>query len=239
MNELLDLALRAHGGLEQWQGVRSLDVTFNFSGGLLDLKGFPGYYTPTVNVDARKPHTVLRDFFKNGDVGFYTPDRVWIESADGKLVEERRDPRGAFKGHVRETPWDRLHFTYFIGYAMSNYLTTPFIFALPGFQLRELEEHREGLDTWRVLEVTFPPEIPAHTTVQKFYFDSTGALKRLDYMTDVLGGVAAHYCFDPKQFGGLTIPTFRRVVRRTPEGPLVSGPTSFKLDYTAVKVHRD
>jgi hypothetical protein len=63
-------------------------------------------------------------------------------------------------------------------------------------------------------------------------------LKRLDYVTDVLGGVGAHYCYDPKTFDGIVIPTLRRVVRRTPDGVNLSGPTSFVLDYTDVSIHR-
>ena len=54
----------------------------------------------------------------------------------------------------------------------------------------------------------------------------------------VLGGVAAHYCYDPMTFGGVVIPTLRRVVRRTPDGPLLSGRTSFILDYVDVAVRR-
>ncbi len=33
---------------------------------------------------------------------------------------------------------------------------------------------------------------------------------------------------------GFVIPTLRRVVRRTPDGPLISGRTSFILDYVDV-----
>ena len=46
MGELLDTVITAHGGLDRWNAVRSVDVTFNFSGGLLDLKGFPGHHRP-------------------------------------------------------------------------------------------------------------------------------------------------------------------------------------------------
>jgi hypothetical protein len=46
MNDLLDQVIEAHGGLKNWRGVRSVDVLFNFSGGLLDLKGFPGAPPP-------------------------------------------------------------------------------------------------------------------------------------------------------------------------------------------------
>jgi hypothetical protein len=51
MSDLLDRAIAAHGGLERWHGVRAIDVVFNFSGGLLDLKGFPDHHRPAVSVD--------------------------------------------------------------------------------------------------------------------------------------------------------------------------------------------
>jgi hypothetical protein len=87
-----------------------------------------------------------------------------------------------------------------------------------------------------VLEVAYPDGIPAHTKTQKLYFDEAFMLKRLDYVTDVLGGVGAHYCYDPVTVEGIVIPTLRRVVRRTPEGPLLPGRTSFLLDYTSVEI---
>jgi hypothetical protein len=51
---------------------------------------------------------------------------------------------------------------HFNGYAMWTYLNTPFLMALPGFQVEEIEPWREGEETWRVLRVTFPAEIESH-----------------------------------------------------------------------------
>ena len=239
MSDLLDQVIEAHGGTQRWRGVRSIEVLFNFSGGLLDLKGFPGHHRPVMSVNTSQPRTVMQRMSGDPDDRWiFTPDRVWIERRDGEVVEERYNPRAAFAGHDRNTPWDRLHLTYFIGYAMWNYLTVPFLFAKPAFVTQELEEHVEGGETWRVLEVTYPDDTPAHTKVQKLYFDPGFMLKRLDYTTDVLGGVAAHYCYDPVTFDGIVIPTLRRVVRRTSEGPMLSGRTSFVLDYVDVVVRR-
>src|SRR6266849_4337989 len=213
MTDLLSSVIAAHGGFDRWRTVRAIDVTFNFSGGLLDLKGYPGHRRPSASVDAATPRTVFQRLGDESDERWiFTPNRVCIERRDGTVVEERSDPRGAFAGHVRETPWDRLHLTYFLGYAVWNYLTAPFLFARTGFAARELEAHVEGRETWRVLEVTYP--------------------------TDVLGGVAAHYCYDLVTIDGLVFPTLRRVVRRTPEGPLLSGRTSFILDYTDLAVRK-
>jgi hypothetical protein len=181
---------------------------------------------------------VVQHLEPGDDRWIFTLGCVWIERPDGFIVEERSEPRSAFAGHDRTTPWDRLHLTYFLGYAMWNYLTTPFLFTWPGFTTREVESHVENRQTWRVLEVMYPDNVPAHTSQQRLYFDEAGMLKRLDYVTDVLGGVGAHYCYDPKIFDGIVVPTLGRVVRRTPDGVDLSGPTSFVLDYTDVSIHR-
>lgn len=240
MNELLERVIEAHGGLEAWKGIRAIDVVFNFSGGLLDLKGFlPGHHRPVASIDTAEPRTVFQRLGGDPDDRWiFTTDRVWIERRDGEVVEERFNPRAAFAGHERSTPWDRLHLTYFLGYAVWNYLTVPFLFTRDGFATHELEGHIEGNEHWRVLEVIYPDDVSAHTKVQKLYFDEQFMLKRLDYVTDVLGGVAAHYCYDPVTVDGIVFPSLRRVVRRTPEGPLLAGRTSFMLDYVDVVVRR-
>jgi hypothetical protein len=41
MNELLDMVLQAHGGLECWREIQSLDVRVSLMGSLYRLKGYP------------------------------------------------------------------------------------------------------------------------------------------------------------------------------------------------------
>jgi hypothetical protein len=60
MNELLDRVIDAHGGLARWRGERSIDVLFNYSSALPDLKGFPGHHRPVMSVDASEPRTVIQ-----------------------------------------------------------------------------------------------------------------------------------------------------------------------------------
>ena len=62
--------------------------------------------------------------------------------------------------------------------------------------------HEEG-EIWRRLKVTFPDDIATHSTIQIFYFDSAGLLKRHDYDAEVLGGTpAAHYVREYQTFSG-------------------------------------
>jgi hypothetical protein len=112
MTDLLSSVIAAHGGLDRWRTVRAIDVTCNFSGGLLDIKGFPGHHRPSASLNATTPRTVFQGLGdESDDRWIFTPNRAWIERRDGTLVEERSDPRAAVTGHVRETPWDRLHLT--------------------------------------------------------------------------------------------------------------------------------
>src|ERR1700730_10323113 len=166
VSDLLDLALKAHGGIDRWREVKSLDVRVSLTGALYDLKGYPeGVSNVTVKIDTRRPAVMISPYARPDHRGYFTPDRVWIEDRAGQIVDERRDPRASFAGHVRETPWDQLHRLYFTGYAMWNYLTTPFLFAPPGFECTENEPHQENGETW-CLRVRFPPNVPTHNNFQ-------------------------------------------------------------------------
>jgi hypothetical protein len=51
----------------------------------------------------------------------------------------------------------------------------------------------------------------------------------VDYVTDVVGGIAAHYCYDHLSFGGIVFPTLRRVVTRKETHSFLSNPTAVLL----------
>jgi hypothetical protein len=87
------------------------------------------------------------------------------------------------------TPWDVLQLAYFIGYALWNYLTTPFLFTYPGVEAREIEPSHEAGQTWRRPQVTFPGSIATQSPRQVFYFDADGLQRRMDYVTEPLGSV--------------------------------------------------
>ena len=75
MNELLGLAVSAHGGLERWSRIRSIDVSLIISGQLLEVKGFPEHQHTKVTIDADRPRTVMEPYGEEGARGIYTPGR--------------------------------------------------------------------------------------------------------------------------------------------------------------------
>ena len=147
----------------------------------------------------------------------FTPDRVAIETTSGVVVSERSNPRAAFAGHTMNTAWDLLHRAYFNGYARWTYLNTPFLMAMPGFDVAEIPPWQEGTEQWRGLRARFPDAIASHSKEQDFYFDDDFLLRRHDYCLEVAGGVpVAQYVHDITEADGFRFPTKRRAYVRGP-----------------------
>jgi hypothetical protein len=219
---LLDEVLDAHGGLERWRDASRVRARVR-SGGLLVRTRIPGTrfadYVITAEIEA--PRSDAEPFPRVGHRAVFDGGAVRIENDAGETISSREDPRHEFFGRPglrRNLRWDALDATYFAGYAMWNYLTTPYLLTRDGVEAREGEPWSQGGETWRRLEVTFPPGLDTHSQRQTFYFDDRALLRRHDYVAEVVGGWAhgAHYCADHVEAGGLVFPT-RRWVR--PIGP--------------------
>src|ERR1700760_381523 len=140
MSDLLDDVLAAHGGLKRWRQVRTVSTRVRGFGLIWPAKGQPGLLGGGV-AEAQTGTQALRiyPFTDETARGFYTPDRVWIESADGTILADRRRPRDSSGGHDRGTPWDHLHGLYFAGYALWNYFNLPFLAARPDLDAQEID----------------------------------------------------------------------------------------------------
>lgn len=216
MNELLSLALDAHGGLERWNTFERVHATIVSGGQLWALKDTP-------QDPARREMQVATKFEWASVAPFGSPDlrtdftarRIAIEKLDGTVVNERSNPAAHAEGKAVDAPWDLLDRAYFNGYALWTYLTTPFLFALPGFMVDEIQPWRESGEAWRGLRVIFPPEVASHSKTQDFYFGPDLLLRRHDYYVEASGGfAAAQYVYEPATVQGITFPTKRRAYMR-------------------------
>lgn len=224
-DDLLALALERHGAAA-FDRAGELAVDLSVGGAAFVLKFKRGALSRFAGrVSTREPRAVLAPYPEPGRRGVFERDRVWIETDDGERVAERADPRSSFGGR-RNLWWDDLDLLYFAGYALWNYMTTPFLFRRPGFDLEEVEPWQEDGERWRRLHVRFPADVPTHSPEQDFYFDSDGALRRLDYTAEVFGrwAKAAHYSREHRDFSGLLVPTRRRVVPRRRNNKPLFGP---------------
>src|SRR5260370_35063161 len=145
MGELLGLVLRAHGGLDRWSKFNKVSATIVAGGGLLPMKGLEVDPKPLEGTaTTHEESTVITPFGQSDWRMKFAPGRVMIETMSGTVVQERSNPRAAFAGHTLNTPWDLLHRAYFNGYARWTYLTTPFLMAMPGFEVSEIAPWQEG-----------------------------------------------------------------------------------------------
>ncbi|MGH3525064.1 MAG: hypothetical protein ACRDU4_20095, partial [Mycobacterium sp.] len=125
MNDLLERAVAAHGGLDRWNQVNSITVDASITGALWHVKG-----KVDVLKDVRLEVDTKRELLTMGFVGqdkssVFEPHRVVIQRHDGGLIDARDEPETSFEGHQLETPWDDLHVAYFTGAALWTYLNTP------------------------------------------------------------------------------------------------------------------
>lgn len=104
-------------------------------------------------------------------------------------------------------------------------------------QAREIEPWREAGQTWRRLQVRFPPQIATHNPDQVFYFDTAGMQRRMDYITEVNGStLVGHYTSRYQTYDGLLAATRRRVFRRNPDNTVNLNLPSITLDIHDVEL---
>src|SRR5712692_4081074 len=150
-SDLAKLAIEAHGGLERWKHFTTLSV-HGINGGLLwGAKGKAGVLdNVTVAVDLRNEKASHWPFGSPDRRSRFEPQRVALEDANGKVLEELRQPRSSFQGHTLATQWSDLQLAYFVGCAMWTYLNTPFLLARPGVESKEIEPWQERSEERRV-----------------------------------------------------------------------------------------
>src|SRR5260370_24343131 len=128
MSDLVEHIVKAHGGVDRWRAVRSLEAKVWMGGLLYRLKGYPeGLPGGTMTIDTHNPALTIAPYAKLNARGHYTPDRVWIEDDAGGVIEERKNPRDSFGGHVIETPWDAPHSLYVPGCPLSIFFSHTFL----------------------------------------------------------------------------------------------------------------
>jgi hypothetical protein len=237
MNDLLSIAIKAHGGMDRWNTVRSVEITASITGAIWHVKGKPDILKSVVMTADTKSERLTTVFPGQDKRSLFEPDRVVIERADGTPAEARDDPEASFAGQELNTPWDDIHVAYFSGEALWTYLNTPFLYARDDFATEEIAPIEADGETWRRLRVTFPDGVKSHTRQQVFCFGADGLLRRHDYTVDILGGgTGLNYATDYRDVDGIMFPLTRRVYAYTGDYQRVPEPVLVAIDITDVKL---
>ncbi|BCZ23800.1 hypothetical protein MYSE111917_26100 [Mycobacterium senriense] len=240
MGDLLAEVVAAHGGMERWNSVTSVNVAASITGATWFVKG-KGDALKDVRFQVDTTRELLTmDFVGQDKRSIFEPSRVAMQRADGMTVQSRADPERSFDGHVLATPWDDLHVAYFSGEALWTYLNTPFVFTWPEFVTDEISPIEVDGEPCRRLRATFPDHIKSHTREQIFCFGPDGLLRRQDYTVDILGGAAGlNYASDFRDVDGIIIPTKRRVYSWEGDYQLVPEPLLIAIDMSQITLRRN
>src|ERR687891_860721 len=239
MNELLEGAVAAHGGLDRWNQVTSITVDASIAGALWSVKS-QGDALNDVRfaVDTTRERLTM-DFAGQDKRSVFDPLRVVMQRGDGTIIDARDDPERSFDGHQLETPWDDIHLAYFLGEALWTYLNTPFLYTWPGFVTEEIAPIEVDNETWRRLNVTFPDHIKSHTRQQISCFGPDGLLRRHDFTIDILGGAPGMlYATGYRDVDGIIIPTTRRGYAWQGDYQLAPEPLLVAIDIGEITIRR-
>jgi hypothetical protein len=232
LNELLNLAVKAHGGLDRWNKVKTIKVAASITGGIWYVKGKPDYLKNVVVAVETGRERLTMVFPGQDKRSIFEPNRIVIENLDGSLIAARDDPEKSFEGQQRETPWDDIDVAFFSGEALWTYLNTPFLYTHDGFATQEIASIEVDGETWRRLKVTFPDNIKSHTREQISCFGPDGLLRRHDYTVDILGGATGlNYASEYRNVDGIIVPTKRRVYAYEGNYQLVKEPLLVAIDF--------
>ena len=237
MNELLDLALTAHGGLDRWKKVNSIEVDASITGAIWFVKGQADVLKNIVIKAETKRERLTMEFPGQDKRTIFEPDRVVVETIQGETISARDAPKKSFEGQTLETPWDDVHVAYFSGEAMWTYLSIPFLYEQRGFETEELSPIEVEGENWRRLKVTFPANVRSHTRTQISCFGSDGLLRRHDYTVDVLGGAKAlNYASDYRRVDEIVFPVTRRIVAYEGDYQPVKEPVLVAIDMKELRL---
>jgi hypothetical protein len=199
-------ALEAYGGEVVWTGAHTVQATVTVGGLLFQQKGINIPPHARFTVDVQRPRTVIDPIDGSGDVGILDGFSVTIESSDGKVLEHRDDARHHLQNASLSTRWDRLNLVYFLGYAFWGYLTLPYQLMRTDIVWTEL-----GVGE---LQADYGSNLPVHSRVQRFWFDTkTGLLRRNDYapVAAAVGVDVANVVFEHRKSNGIPYASKRRV----------------------------
>src|SRR5260370_6760682 len=167
-------ALHAYGGEAVWKAATEVESTVTVGGLLFQLKGINIPPHAKIPVDVQRPHTVIDPVDESGDIGVLDGFSVIIVAPGGRILEQRADARDHLQNASISSRWDRLNLLYFLGYAFWGYYTLPYELMRTDIEWTEIGDG--------ILQADYGTNLPVHSRIQRFWFDTkSGLLRRNDY----------------------------------------------------------
>ncbi|HTU72148.1 MAG TPA: hypothetical protein VMG38_01385 [Trebonia sp.] len=234
MADLLQAVINAHGGIDRWSRLHSVTAHLAQGGAGWAMSGHEGILADSfVTASLHEQRVSYHPFGAPGQRAAYTPERVAIVTDSGDELEALDHPAASFGVHG-PVPWTTLQVGYVAGTSIWAWLTQPFTYALPGFQVTEPGPVSEKGEELRRLRVRWPDGLAAHSSVQTIYVGGDGLIRRHDYEMAVMDGhKVAHFVSGYTEVAGIMVATRHAVFPRA-DGQALSRPLLISADISQV-----
>ncbi len=226
MSGLFEQIIAAHGGAERWQGLQAIMAVVSM-GGVEFTSRFQTQPLDQLEVTASttSPDVTITGYPRAGVTARFQPSRVWLQDADGTVLEERPAPATVFHSPRHWFWWDALDVTYYCGLTLWQNLCLPFLLLRHGCHVEELGRVTVSGERLYRLSIRLPADVPTLSTEQTLYTDATGLLRRVDSVPRLYGSVlrVGQQLEDNEECDGLVLSTRRRMLPAMPGGHLVRG----------------
>ncbi|UPK25321.1 hypothetical protein [Bradyrhizobium sp. 195] len=226
---LLDDVIDASGGMTRWNNLSRFTLHLSIGGTLFANAGHAREFKDVTAEGSTRIQSLRFTGITGGErSGSFQPDAITIEKLDGEVLQTWSNPVPAFAEAGSPALADELHLVFFCGVAIWNYLTIPFLLAHPDVVIEELSPWQQSTETWRRLRAQFPPHLITLASEQILYFDQSALQRRADHA--LFGMKVAHASWAHDNFGGIVVPTLRRIQAVQPDGSVIAKPVLMDVE---------
>ncbi|MCK1720780.1 hypothetical protein [Bradyrhizobium sp. 141] len=226
---LLDDVIDASGGMTRWNSLSRFTLHLSIGGTLFADAGHAREFKDVTAEGSTRTQSLRFTGITGGErSGSFQPDAITIEKLDGEVLQTWSNPVPAFAEAGSPALADELHLVFFCGVAIWSYLTIPFLLAHPDVVIEELSPWQQSTETWRRLRVQFPPALMTLASEQILYFDQSALQRRADH--ELFGMKVAHTSWAHDNFGGIVVPTLRRIQATQPDGTVIPRPVLMDVE---------
>jgi len=226
---LLEDVIDASGGMTRWNSLSRFTLHLSIGGTLFADAGHAREFKDVTAEGSTRTQSLRFTGITGGErSGCFQPDAITIEKLDGEVLQTWSNPVSAFAEAGPPPLADELHLVFFCGVAIWSYLTIPFLLAHPDVVTEELPPWQQGTETWRRLRAQFPPHLITLASEQIFYFDGSALQRRTDH--ELFGMKVADASWAHDNFGGILVPTLRRIQAMQPDGTVIAKPVLMDVE---------
>jgi hypothetical protein len=188
MGELRERIIEAHGGRSRWDSVERVMASLAM-GGMAFMPYIHPFRDVEVSITPQQGLVSLAPFPGPGRTGYVDGHRLWIETEAREVVTSRNVPGLSARTLRYWSLWDELDRLYVVALTVWHALAFPWLLAQEGVEDEPVGAvTMSGHGRMSRLEVAFAVDRMLPSPKQTLYADSTGLIRRMDFVPSAYGG---------------------------------------------------